>query len=197
NSRLSDHSTIFFTFKNNLSPPSNMLNNPYEHDNTKYQTPPRINYKKVSDHHWKKFKEQVVEKHNMLFDPNIKFKSILSEINYRNDQIEQAIKLTSDTIDRNISNYLIGSTSQLLNLQRCKFLLQSYNSFNIYSDGSVLHPNSNNTKMGFGWIALTTNNIPITEFSGSTKNFASSTKAEAFAIFTAIISSSPNSNINI
>ena len=51
--------------------------------------------------------------------------------------------------------------------------------------------------MGFGWIALTANNIPITEFSGSTKNFASSTKAEAFAIFTAIISSPPNSNINI
>ncbi|GES83848.1 ribonuclease H-like domain-containing protein [Rhizophagus clarus] len=60
-------------------------------------------------------------------------------------------------------------------------------SIEIYTDGSCSTNPQHNTTIGLGWHAThPVTSDPIT-FSGACKHFSSSTKAEAYAIYTALL----------
>ncbi|CAG8688016.1 17214_t:CDS:2, partial [Rhizophagus irregularis] len=64
-----------------------------------------------------------------------------------------------------------------------------------YTDGSLLRYNDSSI-MGFGWILTNDINLDL-KFSGKTVEWASSTRAEIFAILTCLIICPPNSHVTI
>ncbi|GBC20790.1 ribonuclease H-like domain-containing protein [Rhizophagus irregularis DAOM 181602=DAOM 197198] len=74
-------------------------------------------------------------------------------------------------------------------------LISSFNSLEFYTDGSLLRYNDSSI-MGFGWILTNDINLDL-KFSGKTVEWASSTRAEIFAILTCLIICPPNSHVTI
>jgi ribonuclease HI len=65
-----------------------------------------------------------------------------------------------------------------------------------YTDGSLIHPTTDDCKMGIGWICIP-ESLPQVFFNASIENWVSSTRAEIFAILTALIVFPRNSTISI
>ena len=96
----------------------------------------------------------------------------------------------------------MGSPIAIRTLNNIKTDISHLQSITFYTDGSMnpsLPNNFNNPcPMGFAWIMLDQNNSNATHtFHASTSLFPSSTKAECFAILTALLVSPPHSTINI
>jgi hypothetical protein len=88
--------------------------------------------------------------------------------------------------DQTVKNTLLAISNSLHNISDLEF----------WTDGSLKQLTPFISEMGFGWVLNPDihNNI---EFCGSLKHFASSTKAECFALLTCLIVSPPDSNISI
>jgi hypothetical protein len=97
---------------------------------------------------------------------------------------------------RLITNLLITDNSVKNQLLTISDQLSKSNPLEIWTDGSLKTDSSSSTQLGFGWV-ITSNNSPKITFSGSSKYFPSSTKAECLAFLTALIVSAPNSIITI
>ncbi|RHZ75133.1 hypothetical protein Glove_217g161 [Diversispora epigaea] len=84
-------------------------------------------------------------------------------------------------------------------LDDIRLKLSSSMSIRIYTDGSLIKNDNNNshvTTMGCGWCALDENNTEF-NFSGKVENFASSTRAELMAILTAVYATPKHSRLCI
>ncbi|RHZ73646.1 hypothetical protein Glove_230g173 [Diversispora epigaea] len=84
-------------------------------------------------------------------------------------------------------------------LDDIRLKLSSSMSIRIYTDGSLIKKDNNNshvTTMGCGWCALDENDTEF-NFSGKVENFASSTRAELMAILTAIYATPKHSRLCI
>ncbi|CAB4426572.1 unnamed protein product [Rhizophagus irregularis] len=100
--------------------------------------------------------------------------------------------MTSD-ISSDIKRYLIGHEQTFNSLIIIASNIATQKTLTFYTDGSLRpaalpsSPNNNTTtNMGFGWIIKSENNIPLT-FHGNTILLPSFTKAECFAILTALL----------
>ncbi|RHZ45763.1 hypothetical protein Glove_655g2 [Diversispora epigaea] len=85
------------------------------------------------------------------------------------------------------------------NLDDIRLKLSSSMSIRIYTDGSLIKKDNNNshvTTMGCGWCAFDENNTEF-HFSGKVENFASSTRAELMAILTAVYATPKRSRLCI
>ncbi|RHZ58961.1 hypothetical protein Glove_366g6 [Diversispora epigaea] len=84
-------------------------------------------------------------------------------------------------------------------LDDIRLKLSSGMSIRIYTDGSLIKNDNNNshvTTMGCGWCALDENDTEF-NFSGKVENFASSTRAELMAILTAVYATPKRSRLCI
>ncbi|RHZ79391.1 hypothetical protein Glove_147g16 [Diversispora epigaea] len=84
-------------------------------------------------------------------------------------------------------------------LDDIRLKLSSSMSIRIYTDGSLIKKDNNNshvTTMGCGWCALDENNTEF-NFSGKVENFVSSTRAELMAILTAVYATPKHSRLCI
>ncbi|RHZ69683.1 hypothetical protein Glove_280g22 [Diversispora epigaea] len=84
-------------------------------------------------------------------------------------------------------------------LDDIRLKLSSSMSIRIYTDGSLIKKDTNNshiTTMGYGWCAFDENDTEF-NFSGKVENFASSTRAELMAILTAVYATPKRSRLCI
>ncbi|RHZ54554.1 hypothetical protein Glove_426g87 [Diversispora epigaea] len=84
-------------------------------------------------------------------------------------------------------------------LDDIRLKLSSSMSIRIYTDGSLIKKDNNNshvTTMGCGWCAFDENDTEF-NFSGKVENFASSTRAELMAILTAVYATPKHSRLYI
>ncbi|PKY54146.1 hypothetical protein RhiirA4_472792 [Rhizophagus irregularis] len=115
-------------------------------------------------------------------------------ITYRS-QLEQHIDLNSiNSLNKNLILQLISPNPLHISLLKISSLLSSYTNLEFYTDGS-LQRDDDIPIMGYGWI-FTTNLIEDIKYSGSCKNWPSSSKAELIAILTALVCP-PQSSIEI
>ncbi|PKK69679.1 hypothetical protein RhiirC2_780702 [Rhizophagus irregularis] len=122
--------------------------------------------------------------------PNRPSTSLNIDVNYSGTSIQ-----TNPAI-ADIQTFLLGDSNTINKLLSLTDLLSSRQNLNFYIDDALRPPGltSNNlnthktTNMGFGWIDIDrTDNNPLYTFYGSTILTPSSTKAESFAILTAIL----------
>src|SRR3954471_21550553 len=90
------------------------------------------------------------------------------------------------------SSEKLSYQEDLVNLSHlCKNIVAS----NFYTDGSLSYPTSEEYTMGLGWICPDISTAHSNHFNAAVVNHPSSTRAELFALFTALItclkSSSP------
>ncbi|RHZ87128.1 hypothetical protein Glove_40g120 [Diversispora epigaea] len=84
-------------------------------------------------------------------------------------------------------------------LDDIRLKLSSSMSIRIYTDGSLIKKDNNNshvTTMGCGWCAFDENDTEF-NFSGKVENFASSTRAELMAILTTVYATPKHSRLSI
>ena len=105
----------------------------------------------------------------------------------------------NDTFDFYIS--LIFTESLITNkLRNIAYQMYKFNDkpYHVYTDGSLTNLGTDNIKMSFGWTFILDSNIPSSiDFNACIKNFPSSTRAEIFAILTALCVCPENSIINV
>ncbi|POG67801.1 hypothetical protein GLOIN_2v1843361 [Rhizophagus irregularis DAOM 181602=DAOM 197198] len=151
---------------------------------------------------YKCVKQYSTIKQNVIIDYNLRntrshSNPTLSEdpIIYRT-QLENFIDLDSvNILNRNLITQLISPDTLHLPLFNISKQLSTYNNIEFYTDGS-LNRDDDFPKMGYGWI-FTTNLSDNVKFSGSCKDWPSSSKAELMAILTALITCTPNSKVQI
>jgi ribonuclease HI len=107
---------------------------------------------------------------------------------YSPDTNNHNLKHTYDLI----TTALICPLSVKENLFKLATNFINYNTFTFYTDGSVKNLGTPECRSGYGWIQ-THPNTPRESFKGSTLFFPSSTKSEAMAIMTALITIPINS----
>src|SRR5581483_11094420 len=90
-----------------------------------------------------------------------------------------------------------GPTHIIQCLNNLKLQLESLSDLSFYTDGSVQDSNDGFPVMGFSWILDGTVHPSPLFFKGSTTLFTSSSKAENFAILTALIVCPESTNIKI
>ena len=122
-------------------------------------------------------------------------------------QLHSPIDRTHITLNLSKDNYFIssliqGSQSVISRLNHIRSSIQHTKVLFFHTDGSLQPsntiPEDRNTYMGLAWILSTTcNDNPTFNFNASTKFFASSTRAESFAILTALIICPKESTVNI
>ncbi|PKK62779.1 hypothetical protein RhiirC2_789854 [Rhizophagus irregularis] len=127
---------------------------------------------------------------SLNFDSNIE-----DPIIYRL-QLQQFIDLFPINLtNKNLILQLVQPNSLHLSLLKIVSSLASYTNLEFYTDGSLVRDDDIPT-MGHGWIFSSDLNANIT-YSGASREWASSTKAELLAIITALIVCPPSSTITI
>ncbi|RIA96716.1 hypothetical protein C1645_754305 [Glomus cerebriforme] len=95
-----------------------------------------------------------------------------------------------------ISKMLVGDVNTITRLSIISSSFMNRSEFTFFTDGSVLDIGTKSCKSGLGWLE-TSNTNNITSFCAKISHHASSTRAEIMAIFTALLTTPPNSQINI
>jgi hypothetical protein len=93
-----------------------------------------------------------------------------------------------------IKNPLFVHSSVIETLFKISNNIFHLKTLSFWTDGSLYQPNPTTSLLNFGWV-LDDSILPNISFNGSSRNFASSTKAECLALLTALIVCPPNSHI--
>ena len=96
----------------------------------------------------------------------------------------------------NIIDLLIQPSIHSPRLKQLQATFTGATALTFYTDGSLTGPRTNNCKMGFGWISLHPDNGPFT-FKASLANWPSSTRAEIYALLTALVVSPNNAVVDV
>ena len=113
--------------------------------------------------------------------------SVYNDYLQRQHPIPSRISLNLNSRNMFIASLINGNTDVIRQLNLFKIQLESLKEITFYTDGSVQHPPGKYPIMGFAWTTDIPTVNPSLCFKGTTTNFTSSTKAENFAILTALI----------
>src|SRR6185295_3126563 len=150
---------------------------------------------------------QYIINHISQFFSRIVSNSVKINANYLDLLSSAAIKWPSPNLILSpmptipISNFIssaIFEASETTNeLNQISLSNSLQNSFNFYTDGSVIDIGTNNCTMGISWVQVDSNELIVHKFSAKIHLWPSSYKAELFSILAAISTTPRNSTINI
>src|SRR4051794_2165177 len=94
----------------------------------------------------------------------------------------------------NIITSIFENSPHLSNFLEIQSAFSQSHSFTFYTDGSLKNAKSKDCSMGLGWLCIDENNLQH-QFYASLINWPSSTRAELFALLSALVVTSKDSNI--